>query len=297
MKEPLCIDVGRAFPPPAITPCTFQPSTAPAPFLAHTKGRMRRVEMLCRDLAFYASFCLCFWLPRAIRRHSSVPKQTLYWCASRFFIFLCLADCFLFIYVFIYFYRMVFGSKPSDCPRITQTRLLLMGIHLGPTFLSVSDFFTFSIKSRKSPTTTTSLIKETGRCEIPLCKCIPSMVPHWRGANIEASPVRSLCRREKRSTTRRTCITSCTRVIIFTWTVHIPAWDMHPPTALKTVTRTAWVYHKAAECAVSTKGRTSQALRTSKFAIDHISPSPSSCVMSVSFLLPELSSTCYSRTN
>lgn len=229
MKGPLCIDVGRAFPPPAITPYTFQPSTAPAPFLARTKGGMQRVEMLCRDLAFYASFCLCFWLPWAIRRHSSVPKQTLYWCVSRFFIFLCLADCFLFIYVFTYFYQMIFGSKPSDSPLITQTRLLLMGIHLGPTFLSVSDFFTFCNKSRKSPTTRTSLIKETGRCEIPLCKCIPSMAPHWRGANIEASPVRSLCRRERRSTTRRTCITSCTRVIIFTWTVHIPAWDMHSP--------------------------------------------------------------------
>lgn len=43
-----------------------------------------------------------------------------------------------------------------------------------------------------------------------------------KGANIEPSPVRSLCGRE-RAAQPDACIASCTLVIIFTWTVHIPA--------------------------------------------------------------------------
>lgn len=231
MKEPLLHRCWQSVPTTCHhalhLPAQHRPSTASGPHEgredAQSWNAVQRFSFLC--FIFVFSFdChepLGDTLQSQSRHSTDAPAD------SSFFSVL-LTAFYLFMYLFI-FIRWCSAASAPTLPLITRTRLLLMGIHLGPTFLSVSDFFTFCIKSRKSPTTRTSLIKETGRCEIPLCKCIPSMAPHWRGANIEPSPVRSLCRRERRGTTRGTRITSCTRVIIFTWTVHLPAWDMHPP--------------------------------------------------------------------
>lgn len=138
--------------------CTFRPSTA-THLCPTQKHRLSRRDALSWNAAarfrFICLISVFFWLPRAIKRHSSVPKQTLHWCTSRFFIFLhilyfCLADNFFFWVIYLFFFnQMMFSSKPSDSPLITWTRLLVMGINLGLTFLSVSDSFIFCIRSRK----------------------------------------------------------------------------------------------------------------------------------------------------
>lgn len=50
-------------------------------------------------------------IKQTIKTHSAVMKQTLEWCSSRFFIFLCLTDSFFLFFFLDCFYYMVFSSK------------------------------------------------------------------------------------------------------------------------------------------------------------------------------------------
>lgn len=114
-------------------------------FMAHTKHRLSRRDAASWNAAerfrFICLIFVFFWLPWAIKRHSSVLKQTLHRCASRFFRFLCLADSFFWLLFIYYFIRWCSAASPPIL--ITWTRLLVMGINLGLTFLSVSDSYIY----------------------------------------------------------------------------------------------------------------------------------------------------------
>lgn len=154
--------------------CTFQPSTAthvrPTQSIRYCGG-MWEVKTLCRGLVFICFISVFFWLQQAIKRRSSVPKQTFHWCTSRFFIFLCFADR------FFQFYLLLFLFILSD--DLQQQALQLVSLYMnrpfGYSWSNISlrvGFLPILHQISQSPTTRTSLIKETVRCEIPLCKCI-----------------------------------------------------------------------------------------------------------------------------
>lgn len=107
-----------------------------------------------------------------------------------------------------------FTANPLNL--IPRTLLLVIGINLRGAHFSLHGILTYSSSNLTTLTTITSLIKETVRCEIPLCKYIPST----EGASI--GTVVPCVHVHRENGKARACIMQKS-LIIFTWTVHIPA--------------------------------------------------------------------------